>query len=134
MKTCVDCGRIKSFSQFHTSGKGYRANCKDCRARKDREDKLRRHYNITPATYDALLAEQGGVCKICSQPETLVDNRTGAVMSLAVDHDHSCCPGIKTCGQCIRGLLCSFCNTALGLMNDDSFLLGRSILYLKGIL
>jgi hypothetical protein len=32
-----------------------------------------------------------------------------------VDHDHTCCPTReRTCGQCIRGLLCGACNTHLG--------------------
>ena len=31
-----------------------------------------------------------------------------------IDHDHSCCPESRSCGQCIRGVICSGCNTMLG--------------------
>jgi hypothetical protein len=37
----------------------------------------------------------------------------------AVDHDHRCCPGNYSCGNCIRGVLCRGCNTALGGINDQ---------------
>lgn len=36
-----------------------------------------------------------------------------------VDHDHTCCVGEKSCGMCIRGLLCKRCNQLLGIAQDD---------------
>ena len=38
---------------------------------------------------------------------------------LVVDHDHACCSGEVACGNCVRGVLCSNCNTALGFLKDD---------------
>lgn len=39
--------------------------------------------------------------------------------SWGVDHDHSHCPGVRGCAQCIRGILCRGCNTALGQLGDN---------------
>lgn len=69
-------------------------------------------YKLTKQMYLDLLEQQNGVCAICSLPP----KRNW----LAVDHDHSCCPSIKTCGNCIRGLLCGSCNSFLGRVNDDA--------------
>lgn len=73
---------------------------------------IHKKYKLTKLMYMELLEQQNGVCAICKLPP----NRNW----LAVDHDHSCCPGTKTCGKCIRGLLCGSCNSFLGRVNDDS--------------
>lgn len=68
----------------------------------------RSRYGITPEQYDHLLEFQGHACAMCAEPflESSV---------VFMDHDHECCPGEKqSCGQCVRGLLCLACNTALG--------------------
>lgn len=69
-----------------------------------------------------MVEAQGGACLICRQPETMTDSRYGTVRDLAVDHCH-------ISGH-IRGLLCTRCNTVLGLMEDRPELLRASIEYL----
>jgi hypothetical protein len=49
-----------------------------------------------------------------------------------VDHDHACCKGAKSCGKCIRGVLCTRCNFVLGLLEDNPVLIPKYLLaYLK---
>jgi hypothetical protein len=69
-------------------------------------------YKLTKQMYLDMLEQQGGVCQICQGlPKKYW---------LAVDHNHDCCPGTKTCGNCIRGLLCSSCNSFLGRVSDNA--------------
>lgn len=49
---------------------------------------------------------------------------------LVVDHDHRCCPGVTSCGECVRGLLCSNCNCAAGLVQDDPDIAQALVFYL----
>ena len=79
---------------------------------------LRYHYQITLERYNAVLAEQGGVCAICRKFE--VTKRTNR---LVVDHDHAT-------GK-IRGLLCHRCNCGLGYLKDDPVLIERAGEYLR---
>jgi hypothetical protein len=84
---------------------------------------LKRRFRMTVEQYDALLGEQGGVCAICKQPEK-------AGRRLAVDHDRDCCPDRqKTCGECVRGLLCTACNQFLGRLEKTD--LGPFLAYLE---
>jgi hypothetical protein len=84
-------------------------------ARLARDRHLRRTYGITLERYESMLAQQGGVCAICSRPPKR--NR------LAVDHSHA--------SECVRGLLCTRCNRAVGLLWDDPAIVERALNYLK---
>jgi len=81
-----------------------------------REKWLKHQYGITLADYERLLAEQDGRCAICQKLPMQV--------RLAVDHVH----GER---KIVRGLLCSHCNVALGLIGDDVKWTERAAEYLR---
>jgi Recombination endonuclease VII len=83
-------------------------------------------YRLSLERYLEILAEQGGKCAICGV-DAPTDIRTSR---FHVDHDHGCCPGKESCGKCVRGLLCHFCNTALGNFRDDPDILLAALSYL----
>lgn len=81
-------------------------------------------YGLTLEDYEAHLREQDGICPGCGISAEQERIR------FAVDHDHACCPGEGSCGQCVRGLLCRHCNFALGHVRDDSTRLRNLASYL----
>ncbi len=162
LKVCSKCGEAKSRGDFHRASRardGRTAWCKPCRktyqkawceahreqvkatnrawfvANPDKRADwyLRSQYGISLADYDGMLAKQGGRCAVCDGTETAVNKRTGEPRRLAVDHDHGCCPGRRSCGECIRGLLCDRCNRALGQAHDDLGLLVKLAGYLRRV-
>ena len=56
----------------------------------------------------------------------------GSTEALTFDHDHTCCIGKRTCGKCLRGVLCRPCNLALGYAEDDPERLRNLANYLDG--
>jgi len=77
-------------------------------------------WGLSRENYVRMLEAQGGRCAICwREPSELP-------LAFSVDHDH-------VTGR-IRGLLCLNCNTGVGQLNDDPYLLRRAIDYLTGAL
>lgn len=147
MKVCTKCGTEKPHSEFGRKSDqrdGLNTWCKMCvneytivynkknperrrestrRWREKNRDKYKssyrgthlKKYGLTLQEYTTLLEQQGGVCAICACAPCR--------RRFAVDHDH-------TDGN-IRGLLCSNCNTGIGLLGDSPGRLQAAIAYLS---
>lgn len=80
---------------------GYKARMRQYYQAVGRNKSYMTNYGISTTDYDALLAQQGGVCAICG-----ADKPSPKRFHFAVDHDH-------LTGR-VRGLLCIRCNSHLG--------------------
>lgn len=84
-------------------------------------------HRLSEDDYYGMLEAQGGVCAIC-----------GTDTRLVIDHDHGCCSSspdqpTKTCGLCVRGLVCYRCNLALGMVEAiGPASLVRALRYIDG--
>jgi hypothetical protein len=156
-KRCNTCGNDKELDCFHNSSRskdGKQGACIECRKdyRERQPEKTKekhrqysvnwrvnnpqrsafvdfknsiRIYNLLPEQYYVLLADQNYGCAICGKsPE---ENGT----RLAVDHDHACCPGDRSCGNCVRALLCRDCNRGLGCFKDSNNFLNAAAGYIS---
>lgn len=132
-KYCWRCKALKPRSDFYTynSRDGLDYWCKPCRSvysgdwQKRNPEKRRRRiyhrmlrmlYGMTPEQHAAMVAAQAGLCAICGEPPT---NKIG----LCVDHDHAT-------GQ-VRALLCSHCNSMIGMAKEDPSRLRAAVAYLE---
>ena len=111
VRECIECIKSKN----------------DRRADQLRANHLWRIFKRTPAWYDEKLASQNGHCAICGADQPGGNGNK----SFQIDHDRKCCSGRKSCGKCIRELLCSSCNSTLGHVDDDIDLLYAMIEYIK---
>jgi CRISPR/Cas system-associated protein Cas10 (large subunit of type III CRISPR-Cas system) len=85
------------------------------RKRTKKKSDLKHTYGITLEQYNELVIKQNNKCAICGNEQVGKD--------LFIDHDH-------TTGK-IRGLLCSTCNFAIGLLKDDPALCDTMATYLR---
>ena len=72
-------------------------------------------YGITPEDYDLMYEQQKGNCAVCGTFKA----------RLFVDHSHE--------DGKVRGLLCTNCNTGIGMFHDNTDHLKKAIEYLQGI-
>lgn len=89
-----------------------------------RNTRLKRYFNLTLELWNAKFAAQDFKCAICltSTPDS---------SGWHTDHDHTCCPGIKSCGKCIRGILCGAHNKGTGHFQDSPELLRAAADYIE---
>ena len=142
MKRCYKCQEVKPLSGFHRHKKakdGHAGSCKVCtnkaskawacanhdRVVQYRKDNLKKFveqnkwryrmkkYGLTKDQFFSIRERQDNRCKICA---------TKFIREPHVDHCHTT--------DKVRGLLCSKCNTALGLVNDSPEILNSMIVYL----
>ena len=105
LKTCLVCKvqqPLASYPNNKSKLDGKAAVCFACYP-----DYLRAaKYGVTADKFNSMLQSQGGLCAMCHEP----------CSDWCVDHDHNCCPDNKgkTCGNCVRALLCGPCNRSLG--------------------
>ena len=139
---CIICKSIKSESEYHYRTRVYvetglpirETHCKLCSRKKykDRRNsrKLREmdkntwrihKYGIDTEEYNKMYIKQKKVCKMCkkNRPQIM---KNGDIRSLHIDHNHDT-------GR-IRGLLCTYCNTSLGLLEESTTRFFRGIIYI----
>lgn len=150
-KVCIDCEQDKLIAEFYKRSGRQKGQvesvCKDCKYWRDKDRyrppslapsaqreyrrgrgrwiKIKTQYNLTQEQYEKIAADQGGCCRGCER-ELAELNR------VCIDHDRSCCFENKSCGSCVRGLLCHNCNVTLGLAGDNVEVLERLAGYLRG--
>jgi hypothetical protein len=140
-KVCVKCN-IEKDLEFFAKGKDYkdgrRGTCKRCHTnymveyydknveQKKTKNKINsgkdfnwKRHHISKEKFDEMVDKFEGKCYTCKTNK-----------ATNIDHDHSCCSGNRSCGKCVRGILCNQCNTALGLVKDSREVLQNLIKYL----
>ena len=124
-KSCELCGK-----QFKTHNRNRTKRCcsQKChneitfaQRQKTQFERSLKRLNIDEETYKSLFEKQNDCCAICRKPET-ARHQSGKIRQLAVDHCHET-------GN-IRGLLCTKCNTGIGLFKDSWLLLDNAMEYL----
>lgn len=112
--------RIKNSEKLKKSAREWQKNNPDRVKLLKRKSNLKK-YGLSIEDYDILLKLQGGSCAICN-----------SVNNLQIDHDHKCCQdNARSCGNCVRGIICGNCNTMIANAKDDIEILKAAIDYLR---
>lgn len=137
-RTCTRCKEEKelteeNFKRRKGYAEGFHTWCIDCMNQynadyqtKDRDERPEfyrarefaremKKYGTTVEWYRDKLIEQSGICALCKH----LSHHHGTIQRLQVDHNHDCCDlKTKSCGKCLRGLLCAGCNILLSYLEE----------------
>lgn len=102
-----------SKEEWRAYGKAYREKNKERINANRRKNYLAKTFGTARDWYEKTLEEQGGKCAICGKIPRI----------FTVDHNHET--------GCVRGILCSNCNTGIGLFKESEENLVSAIEYLK---
>lgn len=104
---CYLCGPVPVVFRAHGSngGSGRGWYCVPGRKLKNARAHLLHRYGMTPEVQEQMLVKQDGRCYVCAEEPT---ERS----PLCVDHDH-------TTGA-VRAILCTPCNTSLGMARESA--------------
>jgi hypothetical protein len=117
---CRVCGKFLPLSDFsyRKERQKHRTHCKRCRS----TEEAAKRYNATVGEIQKLVDKQNNSCAICGISAEDIPHKSFEYNPLVIDHDH-------TTGK-IRGLLCPYCNTMLGMAKDSVDTLRKAINYL----
>lgn len=122
MKKCTICKLKKDLLEFYkdrSRSDGLNTKCKTCaKIGTEKRTYLKLFYGITKEDYENILRKQDNKCALC--PKTQLPGRK----RLSVDHDHGT-------GR-VRGILCTSCNFAIGLLGDNEESISKVLAYLRG--
>jgi len=112
-RTCSKCKveklRSENFYKNEKAKYGYSRVCKECTRAEGRATQIKIKWGLTAEEYDEIKTRP---CEIC-----------GGNGKMVIDHCHD--------KGHIRGVLCSLCNTGLGMFEDNPVRLQRAIDYLN---
>ena len=98
------------------SSKQYRIDNKEavkiCRAKTSKKYRIQKEYDISIEEYNKCMSTSS-TCSICNSTNNLV-----------YDHNHTTMK--------FRGVLCSRCNVAIGILGDSEELLVKALQYIRG--
>ena len=120
-RACLEWKPEDCFTRVARRSDGLEGRCRECM----RWDGILSKFNLTRQEYEDKLEGQAGTCAICKKVPTKGVN-------FHIDHDHACCDRIgRSCGECVRSLLCWGCNVALGALQDSPELLRAAADYVE---
>lgn len=115
-RTCFNTSRRKHYAKHHGKVRDYTNEWRKNNTKRTRINRIKREYGLSLEEYNSILKSQENRCPVCN-------NVFNEDKKPVVDHDH-------TTGK-VRGLLCTSCNSGIGLLGDKLFILKKACEYLS---